>query len=52
VANIIGDIYKHRGEAIRWMPINYELSVKSNIASLSAASGYTFPPILFQSRFE
>jgi hypothetical protein len=48
VANIIGDIYKCRGEAIHWMLINYELSVKSNIASLSDASGYTLPPILFQ----
>jgi hypothetical protein len=48
VANIIGDIYKRHREAIRWLQINYELSIKSSIASLSPASGYTLPPILFQ----
>jgi hypothetical protein len=48
VANITGDIHKHHGEAIRWLWIDYELSVKISPASLSPASGYAVPPILFQ----
>jgi hypothetical protein len=39
VVNIIGDIEKRHGEAIRWLRISYELSVKSSPASLSPASG-------------
>jgi hypothetical protein len=39
VANIIGYIQKRHGEAIRWLRIDYELSVKSSPASLSPASG-------------
>jgi hypothetical protein len=48
VANVTVDIHKHHGEAIRWLRIDYELSVKSSPASLSPASGYALPPILFQ----
>jgi hypothetical protein len=32
VANVIGDIHKHGGEAIRWLRINCDLSVKSRPA--------------------
>jgi hypothetical protein len=39
VANITGYIQKHHWEAIRWLRIDYELSVKSSAASLSPASG-------------
>jgi hypothetical protein len=38
VANIIGDIHKRHGAAIRWLQIDYELSFKSSPASLSPAS--------------
>jgi hypothetical protein len=39
VANIIGYIQKRHAEAIRWLRIDYELSVKGSPASLSPACG-------------
>jgi hypothetical protein len=38
VATIIGDIHKRRGEALRWLRIDDEVSFKSSAASLVLAS--------------
>jgi hypothetical protein len=33
VVNVIGDIHKRRGEALRWLQIDYEVYIKSSAAS-------------------
>jgi hypothetical protein len=38
VATVIGNIHKLRGEALRWLGIDYEVSLKSSAASLVPAS--------------
>jgi hypothetical protein len=39
VATVIGDIHKRRGEVLRLLRINYEVSFKSSASSLIPANG-------------
>jgi hypothetical protein len=38
MATVIGDIHESRGEVLRWLRIDYEVSFKSSAVSLVPAS--------------
>jgi hypothetical protein len=43
VVNVIGDIHKRRGEALRWLRIEYEVSFNSSTSSSASCASRRHP---------